>query len=512
MTRTFAVCFLLIFCLRPASAAPPLNGVYLGKSQILETAAPRQISLNAHVTTWQTDPLGLTIAYIGSTFEDGTLKQTIKLAGVKRGQMTTLYSTSLNIDAAMARMTELVRQEAIAQKISPQQLANDEAEAQADLAQHPEMREWQARAMAEKLSLEGWSADGRYLLAKIDSTVKLEITSPEIGSPFVCIDTAANPPRIRRIVPPDFEPGERPMMTQAYWSPGRTRIAFERMAITEKAFVSRFALYDPASDKTYPVKVGANLTMTGDWLDENHWLMGNMTTKPSPPRWFSLDVTTGKEIALTTRPKLAAHEEKTPAPTGLTLADEPHRVADKAGTATMDAHALWIRRQNGPKMLSAFPVALTPGADSPQAGWLPGGKRVAFVSHGDLFVADLVVRPAIPREKLAAGETLSCPEERDLAVGNLKLIGLAITQYMQDNDENYPPGAGVEKTIDPYIKDPSIFAVGASRFVYKPPANRSLAAMAAPAATVIGTLDLRCATISLYADGHVRAKDKPGFE
>lgn len=494
----------------PAPADDPLPGIYVGKSQILDAAPPRQLSLNAHVKEWQYQPGGLAIAYVGSQFEDGTLKQFIKLAGVKRGQTTTLYSTSLNVDAAMAKLMQQARQEAAAQGRSPQQIADDEARARADLAQHPEMREWQARAMAEKLSLEGWSADGRYLLAQADATVRLEMTTPQDENPLICIDVAADPPRVRRIALPDAGTNARPMGTTTFWSPGHTRVAFERLLMSDKLDHQRqFSLYDPPSDKTYPVNVGDGLHVNG-WLDENHLLLIRQTA--GKRTWISHDVTTGKEVEIPRPNKLNVGDE-TPEPNGLTLETEPHKIVKADKTSLVESFALWVRRTSGPKALSAIPVGLTPGSEEPQAAWSPKKNQVAFIAHGDLFVTDLLTRPATVEEKYAAGEKLPCPEERNLAMSNLKQIGLGIMMYTQDYDENFPMADGrVNEAVGPYIKNPRIYGFGPNKFVYKAPAKLGLAAMDAPAETVLGTYDTRCAFIKLYADGHVKAFPKPGFE
>lgn len=482
MTRRFALCFLL-FCLHPALAAP-FNGIYVGQSQILDAAPPRQLSLNVGVRAWDAQPGGLEIAYLCGKLEDGQVTESVKLTGVRRGQTVTLATRRLSLSEYAAAIG----------------MDDEHARKFASGEQTPNFSSY-----ANVLTSEGWSGDGRYFLV---GYVGRDSGTPDFG----CIDVAANPPHLRPLTLTPHDPNA-PFgydgNANSWWSPKGDRVALERYNYENGIRTATQALYDARANRLTSLAIPPDL-MLMDWLDNTHLLLRGVAN--GKERFVSHDVETGKETALTTTPRVAARLDVARPPKGLSLDDEPHQVTDKTGAATMESHALWVRRVNGPKTLSAFPIALTSGSDSPQAGWLPGGKRVAYVAHGDLFVADLIVRPAIPREKLDAGESLSCPEERDLAVGNLKLIGLAIAQYIQDNDENYPPGAGVEKTIDPYIKDPSIFAVGASRFVYKPPANRSLAAMDAPADTVLGTLDLRCATVTLYADGHVRAKVKPGFE
>ncbi|MCW3059901.1 MAG: hypothetical protein JWQ02_1722, partial [Capsulimonas sp.] len=114
-------------------------------------------------------------------------------------------------------------------------------------------------------------------------------------------------------------------------------------------------------------------------------------------------------------------------------------------------------------------------------------------------------RDADTREKLTAGEPLSCEEERDIATTNLKQIALGILQYAQDNDEKYPAQADYHDAIYPYLKDESLFTMGKGKFVYHAPVNLSLASLENPSTLMIGEMLLPCARIVLYADGHVKS-------
>ena len=60
----------------------------------------------------------------------------------------------------------------------------------------------------------------------------------------------------------------------------------------------------------------------------------------------------------------------------------------------------------------------------------------------------------------------------------------------------------------PYVKDESVFNSAGHAAVYRAPADLSLAGIAEPATTVLGYIELPCATVTLYADGHVRSIPK----
>ena len=90
----------------------------------------------------------------------------------------------------------------------------------------------------------------------------------------------------------------------------------------------------------------------------------------------------------------------------------------------------------------------------------------------------------------------------------MKQIGLGIVQFSQDNDENYPATADFKAKVYPYIKAMDVFSVGGHPFVYEQPADLAFAKMDSPATTEEGYMDLPCARVVLFADGHVRAFPK----
>jgi len=53
-----------------------------------------------------------------------------------------------------------------------------------------------------------------------------------------------------------------------------------------------------------------------------------------------------------------------------------------------------------------------------------------------------------------------------------------------------------------------VFQVGSHRFVYLLPANASLAKIESPAETPQGMIDLPCARVVLFVDGHVKTFPK----
>ena len=93
-------------------------------------------------------------------------------------------------------------------------------------------------------------------------------------------------------------------------------------------------------------------------------------------------------------------------------------------------------------------------------------------------------------------------------LSNLKQMGTATAMYVQDYDETFPSGENLHDKVYPYLKSEDLFQVGSAPFVYQGK-QQSLAKIDSPATEILGTMDLPCAKIILYADGHVISQDKP---
>lgn len=475
-------CLMDGLCSADAPSPPPQGALYLGKGRMLEAAAPRQLSLNAHVSQFVYGPSGLEIAYAGSQVSGDSVTQFIRLAGVRFGTTATLLSQTFHISA----------------------------DGQPDPPDFTLIRP------------AGWSADERYfLIAKTRF-----MPSPPPSAPgdlsekdeYVVVDVGQSPMHYSYVALPDQSDSQSsaPQSYDYWWSPDRMHILFALQCLyrdSDKHYMaaSYCGVYDPAQSRLKPVFLAEKM-FTHGWIDDDHLLM--VTRVDGAAHYFSEDVNDGKQTEVAKPTKMpAAMDDLDLRPTnpafspksGLLLEDETKTATDTQQAASTPYHALWVRRSSGPKTLSAMPVGLTPGADDTQARWSPTGQQVAFVAHGDLFVTDLTTRDATAKEKYLVGEPLTCPEERELASESLKQIGLGILQYTQDYDENFPPAQGVNEALKPYLPSDVLMSIGGHPFVYHAPANLSLASLDSPADTVLGTISLPCATVTLFADGHVKS-------
>lgn len=445
---------------------PQLNIIALGQGQVLEAAPPRQLSLNAHVSEFAYQPGGLEIAYAGSETDGDTITQFVKLAGTRHGTLATLLTQS-----------------------GPSDGSNN---------------------AVQPLTLDGWSADGRYLVAQQEGTLSTGNDGTAIrGIQLTCVDVGASPIQARPIaLPAPLTPEALSTSVQSLWSPSHTRLLLlQTLELKPNSAPARIAaLYDFAHDRVDILAIAAPLRAVG-WADDTHLRLADTRTPSAHPLVFN--VTSGKiepPAALPAPPR--RDPARSPTNPSLALNLQTQTFVDPQHTAQTQAHVLWVRRVRGPRALSALALDVTPGKDDPQPQWAQTGREVAYLSHGDLFVADLSTRDATIKEKYLAGDKLTCPEERQLALGEVKQIGLAAMQYSQDYDEHYPPQASFDDTIAPYLPPDALLQIGSAKFAYHAPADLSLAAMDNPAMTILGTMDLPCAQIVLYADGHVKTLPK----
>lgn len=477
----------------------PQGALYLGGGQILEAATPRQLTLNAHVMQMAYQPGGLSLAYLGVRIDGTQVTQTVTLVGGKYGTPTTLMTSAFPIDPA-----EELR---LRQRMEDQQAGRRAASPPPTPSPDVRLRE---------LSLDGWSADGRFLLVRQNEMVTLPVNTQAAPtdmqettqSRYLCIDVGVTPPHIR-VIPLPLVTSAQVSTSSAQWLPDGLHVAFfQKTGDFDQPQSAQYAVYDTARDSliTFPLE---NEQVLMAMPDDSHAIV--RAGSPKQPQYVIRDLKAGQETPTNEPAVVTAWKRRLSAPPPALALDVEERFhPDRQGITGIDSHLIWLRRTQGSKKMSALPVGLTPGPDDPQAQIAPNEQQVAFIAHGDLFVTDLSVRDATPREKLAAGDKLPCPEEQALAQDSLKQIGLAMMQYTQDYDETLPPAGDVKDRVMPYLKNSTVFNVGDSRFAYQAPPNLELAGFKATSELVIGTLNTPCARNVLYADGHVRSFPRAG--
>ncbi len=456
---------------RPSSLRPDI--LYTHKGEFVQVSPMRPLTLNAHVEQFQYDPLGLEIACVGSEPQGDDTAHFVKTIDVRTGHELSRLTLTAPADSQGAG-----------------------------------------------LMLRGWSVSGKYLIVQRFLPAPNESETAE--SEFLRWDTSANPPSTKTIdlqaaLPPEQQSADLAGSADCYPSPNGRWLMFMQSIHTQKdngkpaPDKNAYLLYDPEQDKFLPLALPPK-TVFALWADNSHlkiWQEGEQK---------QFDVVTGLISSLPDDTKLAPPAASKQYP-DLTLDTEQRDLDDLKDTS---GHApsciVWIRRTTfgnlplgsaAAGVMPSRPQVDAPYQSDPQAAWSPTGKQVAFIANGDLCVSNLTTNTdLLPHEKMAVGLKLSCEEEQQLALSNLKQIGLALVQYAQDYDEHFPPTKDIEQTLYPYLKTTDVFSVGSARWVYHGVSGESLASIEAPAETVQATMDLPCAHLVLYFDGHVKAFPK----
>ena len=422
------------------------------------------MSWKANVGQVAYQPGSLEAAYTGTQIDGDTVTQFVRLVGLKRGETTTLLS-------ATGPMT--------------------------------------AEDAPPPYTLAGWSGDGRYLLAGHEERVRDAAGAVSAGS-FVwdSVDVGAAPFKVRRIPLPAESGEDRGPLSGFLPSPSGKLFAIRwYLPSTDTVSASQVAfLYDPAHNTLRRVSLPTS-TFSLEWLDDTH--LGLKVLGKATIMSVSHDIVTGQEPPA---PRVLA--PPVPAPRAypdlrFSLHTGAFTASDPGGKSHAGGRAVWLSIAGKKPSLAAVCLGVTLDTDDPRPVLAPNESSALWLEHGDLFLAKFAIDNASVRERYDAGEPLSCDEEREIAESNVKQIGLGLMQYVQDYDEKYPPAENFKGGVMPYIKNDAVFSVGSVPFSYAAPADLSLAAMDSPADTVLGTLTLPCATVTLYADGHVKSLPPP---
>ena len=475
----------------PGSLGGTLS-IYIGEGRIFEALPARQMTLRGHVLEFQYSPTGEKIAYEGLLVDHGEQSLVIKFVDPWRTDPVEKFvAKSAAFDA-------------------------------------------RAEKPGERISLAGWSGDGRYLIVQRTKMADDGASAANGGDgqsisvTFECYDTQGDlaSPKIVRL-PMGFA-GARPLFA---WSPDRTRLLFAVDVVDEEEARSDSAesvsaihhsaiVYRPEDDSRQNIQSASDKVIVG-WLDDQSLLEGDRAdVRMEKSDYVRYDIGSGavevvpepEHWGMVTRLALETESMETkmenPKYPDLTLEVVSQEILDSPHAEHVGASAIWIRRAAGKKKFAAAPIGVTPGSEPPMPRWSPTGEAVAFLAHGDLFVSDLVKRAATDRETLNAGDKIDCAEERKIVQSNLKQIGLGLLQYLQDYDERLPPASNVQDRIYPYIKNADVFSLADSNFTYRGNSKMTTGNIEAPSKLVIGEMDTPCAHNYLYLDGSVKSIDK----
>ena len=475
---TFLLALACLVLPAAADPAPPLphfsnlrsDIIYTHKGEFVQVSPMRPLTLNAYVEQFAYDPLGIEIAYVGSELSGTRITGYIKTLDTRSGREMSRFKAVPLSDSTSSR-----------------------------------------------IALLGWSKSGKSLLLR---QFTQDPDDPGLEhSQYLKWDLTADPPKTKVIEPqkglPSGTEGDAykesasclPSPT-GRWFMFSLRVRNHTPEGKHAPDSDAYVLYDPEQETLRPLSLPAGAS-SYSWGDATHL---NISQAGLPYQWF--DVVSGRTgpPAVSQQPEALLSSKQYP---DLSLDIDHQELTDsKRSGGRLGVNLIWIRRTPFGKIpLGIACAGLLPNeaisfSAEPPAVWSPTGKQLAFISGGELCVTNLnaVIEP-IPSEKLSVGLKLSCDEERELAQSSLKQVGLGVLQWSQDYDEKFPPPEGIVQTLMPYTKSTDIFAVDGHSFVYEQP-GPTLASLDSPATTEMGYMDLPCARVVLYSDGHVKSFPK----
>lgn len=185
-------------------------------------------------------------------------------------------------------------------------------------------------------------------------------------------------------------------------------------------------------------------------------------------------------------------------------------IKDESGKRTRAMRSLWlasiIERDN-----NAMCVALDYDR-GPDPSVSSDCSRIAYISKGRLYIAELEWRDPTVDEKIAAGLKLTEEEEKQILLVNAKMIGVGVKSYQADFDDVYPSPASYQNGLKKYLDGENVFnRPGASSniFKYLIPDGATEATIGDWATTPLGELDAGYSwKVVVYVDGHAKVVQK----
>jgi hypothetical protein len=187
---------------------------------------------------------------------------------------------------------------------------------------------------------------------------------------------------------------------------------------------------------------------------------------------------------------------------------QSEKVTDAANQRSEQPNSLWLSLTT-PGKLNSMCVALDYEGDPSCSR---DCRKIAYVSQGQLYIAELSLRdPTVP-EKLAAGLPLTEDETKQVLMTNGKQIAVGMLMYSDDHDNGLPPADSLTATLYDYLRDKNVFLRPGSQdnaFTYIDPGVSNCLDIERPSETPIGQLDAGYGwVVVIYADGHVVTRPK----
>lgn len=178
---------------------------------------------------------------------------------------------------------------------------------------------------------------------------------------------------------------------------------------------------------------------------------------------------------------------------------------DTPSSKTSKIRTLWLFYPGG-RRFDRVCVALD---SSRQASWSNNATKVAYISNGCAYMADLEWRQATLREKAAAGVKLTEDETKELMLENARQIADAVRRYVF-SAEYFPPNDKFIEVMNRNLKDrDALMMPGTDKIActYTQPENYP--SRKEKPEIIIATLDAGYQwKVCIYADYHIVMVDK----
>jgi hypothetical protein len=214
------------------------------------------------------------------------------------------------------------------------------------------------------------------------------------------------------------------------------------------------------------------------------------TAAESIPKYVVYSISSGTFQAADKSKVKIANKKPSPPMLGLFLKTTTQHVTD--GGVDDIIHPLWITSTLAVDKKQSL---VTPDADMSQLS--PNGSVIAFRSAGNAFVSDVIRLPAA-EYKAARAAAL-----RSTLLSNGKQVALAALMWSADHDDTLPSSANINDELMPYLKNSQLF--DGLNWTYP---GGPISSIESPAETIIGTIDGADGSAVMYADGHVKWRNR----
>lgn len=243
-----------------------------------------------------------------------------------------------------------------------------------------------------------------------------------------------------------------------------------------------------------PLTLPKEPTLNVEWMPNGSALLLQWFEKPAGgamgagkliPRYARMDAVTGAVTQLDKMPVPFTGKASAAVYAGPLHIRRTTQVLSE-GAARHRAHPLWLECDT-----KSDPARTLLCADGTDGQISPRGDAVLYLSQNVAWVAPL---SHLPREAFVQAL-------RATAMSNAKQAGLALIMYSQDYDEVLPPSGDV---VSPYLKNDDI--LDGLNYTY---GGGPFKDIENPSQTTLGIFPGPGGIAVIYADGHVKWKDKP---